>query len=54
MSKIIKIKKGLDINLQGKAEAKVTALPMAASYAVSPLDFEGVVPKLLVKAEPQE
>lgn len=53
MSKIIKIKKGLDINLQGKAEAKVTALPMAASYAVSPLDFEGVVPKLLVKAGEQ-
>lgn len=53
MSKIIKIKKGLDINLQGKAEAKVTALPMATSYAVSPLDFEGVVPKLLVKAGEQ-
>ena len=53
MSKIIKIKKGLDINLQGKAEAKVTALPMAASYAVSPLDFEGVVPKLLVKVGEQ-
>ena len=53
MSKIIKIKKGLDINLQGKAEAKVTALPMAASYAVSPLDFEGVIPKLLVKAGEQ-
>ena len=53
MSKIIKIKKGLDINLQGKAEAKVTVLPMAASYAVSPLDFEGVVPKLLVKAGEQ-
>ncbi len=53
MSKIIKIKKGLDINLQGKAEAKVIALPMATSYAVSPLDFEGVVPKLLVKAGEQ-
>lgn len=53
MSKIIKINKGLDINLQGKAEAKVTALPMAASYAVSPLDFEGVVPKLLVKVGEQ-
>lgn len=53
MSKIIKIKKGLDINLQGKAEAKVTTLPMATSYAVSPLDFEGVVPKLLVKAGEQ-
>ena len=53
MSKIIKINKGLDINLLGKADAKVTALPMADSYAVSPLDFEGVVPKLLVKAGEQ-
>ncbi len=53
MSKIIKINKGLDINLLGKAEAKVTALPMADSYAVSPLDFEGVVPKLLVKVGEQ-
>ena len=53
MSKIIKINKGLDINLLGKADAKVTALPMADSYAVSPLDFEGVVPKLLVKVGEQ-
>ena len=50
MSKIIKINRGLDINLQGKAAAKTTVLPQAGSYAVSPLDFEGLTPKLLVKA----
>ncbi len=53
MSNIIKINKGLDINLKGKAESKVEQLPMASSYAVSPLDFEGVTPKLLVKVGDQ-
>lgn len=49
MSKIITLRKGLDINLQGQAEASLVKLPLAAEYAVSPLDFEGVTPKLLVK-----
>ena len=50
MSKIIKLRKGLDINLQGKAAESLVEVPMAGEYAVSPLDFEGVIPKLLVKA----
>ena len=50
MSKIITLRKGLDINLQGKAVEKLVKLPLAPEYAVSPLDFEGVTPKLLVKA----
>ena len=50
MSKIIKLRKGLDVNLQGKAEKTTTVLPLASEYAVSPLDFTGVTPKLLVKA----
>ncbi|MBQ5875919.1 MAG: NADH:ubiquinone reductase (Na(+)-transporting) subunit A, partial [Alistipes sp.] len=49
MSKIIKLKKGLDINLQGKAAESLVELPLANEYAVSPLDFENVTPKLLVK-----
>lgn len=49
MSKIIKLRKGLDINLQGKAAASTVELPTTGMYAVSPLDFEGVTPKLLVK-----
>ena len=48
MSKIIKLRKGLDINLQGQAAESLVELPMAAEYAVSPLDYEGVTPKLLV------
>ena len=50
MSKVITLRKGLDINLQGKPCAEAAAAPQAALYAVSPLDFEGVTPKLLVKA----
>ena len=49
MSKTIKLCKGLDIKLQGAAQLKTTVLPMASTYAVSPLDFEGVTPKMLVK-----
>ena len=49
MSKNIKLCKGLDIKLVGQAEAKVENAPLAKSYAVSPLDYEGVTPKLLVK-----
>ncbi len=49
MSKIITLRKGLDINLQGKAETRLAEAKASAEYAVSPLDFEGVTPKLLVK-----
>ncbi len=49
MSKNIPLRKGLDINLQGRAEAKLEKLSLAKQYALSPLDFEGVTPKLLVK-----
>ena len=49
MSKNIKLCKGLDIKLAGKAEARVEDVPLAKSYAVSPLDYENVTPKLLVK-----
>ncbi len=50
MSKIITLRKGLDIKLQGEAQESLSDAPQAAEYAVSPLDFEGVTPKLLVKA----
>ena len=50
MSKIIKLRKGLDVKLRGEAEKQTVQLPLASEYAVSPLDFAGVTPKLLVKA----
>ena len=49
MSKIIKLCKGLDIRLQGEAAKTIVNAPMAAEYGVSPLDFEGIIPKMLVK-----
>ena len=49
MSKTIKLSKGLEIRLQGEAVRELTELPLAAEYAVSPLDVEGVTPKMLVK-----
>ena len=51
MSKVIKLKRGLDINLQGKAEKQISDVPLAASYGISPSNFEGVTPKLLVKVD---
>ncbi len=49
MSKIIKLCKGLDIRLQGEAAKTIVDAPQSVEYAVSPLDFEGVTPKMLVK-----
>ena len=43
---LIKLSKGLDIHLQGKAEEKKIQLK---SYALMPDDFEGVTPKVVVK-----
>lgn len=49
MSKVITLRKGLDIHLLGRAEESLAEAPLAPEYALSPLDFEGVTPKLLVK-----
>ncbi|MEO9965717.1 MAG: Na(+)-translocating NADH-quinone reductase subunit A [Reichenbachiella sp.] len=50
MSQNIKLKKGFDINLAGKAEKKIGELPLAETYAIKPTDFVGMNrPKLLVK-----
>ncbi|MBQ7414343.1 MAG: Na(+)-translocating NADH-quinone reductase subunit A [Prevotella sp.] len=49
MAYVIKLRKGLDINLQGKAEEKRIELKSNGQYALVPDDFEGVVPKVVVK-----
>lgn len=49
MANVIKLRKGLDINLQGKAEAKRIKLKSNGQYALAPDDFEGVTPKVVVK-----
>lgn len=49
MSKTIKLKKGLDIRLKGKAEEIVSEVPVGGIYAVVPDDFYGFKPKPVVK-----
>ncbi len=49
MVNVIKLRKGLDINLQGRAEEKLIQLKSKGQYALVPDDFEGVTPKVVVK-----
>ena len=49
MANVIKLRKGLNINLQGKAENKRIQLKSNGHYALVPDDFEGVTPKVVVK-----
>ena len=49
MSKTIKLSKGLDIHLEGEPAPKLIEACGSDTYAVSPPDFEGVLPKLLVR-----
>ncbi len=49
MSKVIKIKKGLNISMLGTAEKIIKKANQAEYYAVKPTDFKGIRPKLVVK-----
>ena len=49
MANVIKLRKGLDIHLQGKAEEKLIRLKSNGRYALVPDDFEGVTPKVVVR-----
>lgn len=49
MSKVIKLRKGLDINLLGPAERVLTKSTPADSYGLVPGNFRNVTPKMLVK-----
>ena len=49
MANVIKLRKGLDIHLQGKAEEKKIQLKSNGKYALVPDDFEGVTPKVVVR-----
>ncbi len=49
MSKVVKLKKGFDINLAGKAGAEFLELPTPETFAIKPTDFIGIQrPKVLV------
>lgn len=49
MANLFKLRKGLDINLAGKAEKKKIQLKSNGKYALQPSSFTGVVPKVVVK-----
>ena len=49
MAKVIKLRKGLDINLKGKATKETASVSCPGEYALVPDDFTGVKPKVVVK-----
>ena len=51
MANLIKLRKGLDINLKGKAAAEVVSVKEPGFYAICPDDFTGVTPKVVVKEQ---
>lgn len=51
MANLIKLRKGLDINLKGKASAEIMSVKEPGFYALCPDDFTGVTPKVVVKEQ---
>ena len=49
MANVIKLRKGLDINLAGKASKEKVATAPSSLYGLSPSSFPGVTPKVAVK-----
>ncbi|MDR0687463.1 MAG: Na(+)-translocating NADH-quinone reductase subunit A [Prevotellaceae bacterium] len=50
MQQAIKLKKGLNIKLQGLPERVLPKCPSPLSYAIKPTDFHGLTPKMLLEA----
>ena len=49
MANVIKIKKGLDINLKGKANEVMLSRGNSETYAIVPDSFNGITPKVIAK-----
>ena len=49
MTEVIKIKKGLDIKMNGQAEKIYVKSPRAKTYAIKPADWHGLTPKIIPK-----
>ena len=50
MASVIKLRKGLDINLLGQPELKWTSMKEDGLFTLVPDDFAGITPKVVVKA----
>lgn len=48
MANVIKLRKGLDINLKGKAIKEKMTIGKVSEYALSPSDFTGITPKVTI------
>ena len=51
MANVIKLRKGLDINLKGKASQEFMSVKEPGFYALVPEDFTGITPKVVVKEQ---
>ncbi len=51
MSEVVKIKKGLDIKMVGKAEHTLQVSKSSDLFAIKPTDFHNLTPKLLVRVD---
>ena len=51
MTNVIKLRKGLDINLKGKATSQIMSVKEPGRYSLVPDDFTGVTPKVVVKEQ---
>ena len=49
MANVIKLRKGLDINLKGRAKEKKLPSRSSATYGLAPECFVGITPKVIVK-----
>lgn len=49
MGKNVKIKRGMDIPLEGKPSTHIHAISTSTTFALKPTDFKGLVPKLSIK-----
>ena len=49
MSKDNRLKKGLNINLQGEADKVYASIPQSQNFSIKPTDFHAMTPKMIVK-----
>ena len=49
MANVIKLRKGLDIHLAGRAQEQMLPVQAAVEYALVPDDFVGVTPRVTVR-----
>ena len=49
MSKDIRLKKGLNINLLGEADKVYASIPKSQNFSIKPTDFHSLIPKMVVK-----